>query len=1537
VTPAASSVNEGSSLNFTVGGTNIVNGTYYWNVESNAGDFGTSSGSFTITSNSGSFTVTPTADFTTESTETFTVTIRSGSASGSILATSSSVIINDTSLTASYTVTPAASNVNEGSSLTFNVTGANIVNNTYYWTVNSNAGDFGTSSGSFNIASNSGSFLVTPTADLTTEGAESFTVSIRSGSTSGSILATSSSVTINDTSQAPTYSVTPAASSVNEGSSLTFNVSGTNITNGTYYWTIENQTSSAGDFGTTSGSFTITSNSGSFSVTPTADLTTESAESFTVSIRSGSTSGTVLATSSSVTINDTSTTPAPTYSVAPAASNVNEGSSLTFNVSGTYIVNGTYYWTVNSNAGDFGTSSGSFTITSNSGSFSVTPTADLTTEGAESFTVSIRSGSISGSILATSSSVTINDTSLTPPPTYEFSSSNPTSLNENTLRSFSVDTTRVSNGTTLYWTIGHGTTVAADFSADSGSFTINSNTGSFSIFVSDDYATEGAQTFNIAIRTGSITGTPVASTGTITINDTSVPTYSVTPAASSVNEGSSLTFNVSGNGIPNGTYYWRYEANTADGADVSLQGSSFTINNNSGSFNVTATADLTTEGSQTFAVTVRSGNVNGTLLATSSLVTIIDTSTTPVPTYTVTPAASNVNEGGSLTFTIGGTNIVNGTYYWSIYNITTQSNDFSVVSAAVQITNNSGSFTVGPISDATTEGAQTFQVYLYDGFLNLLANSSTVTINDTSQTPVPTYSLTPAATSVNEGSSLNFTVGGTNIVNGIYYWIVTHNYTEQADFSSGVTYGSVIITNNTGAFSVTAAADLKTEGAESFTVDLFSDASYNVFLASSGLITINDTSTSPPPEYSITPAATSVDEGSSLTFTVTAKNVANPNASLYWILGNFAGGTASADFTGALYGTLAMSNGTGTVTITAKADFLDEGAQTFKVTIKPSSTSTTILATSSEITINDTSVPTYSLNPVAATVNEGSGVKFNVTGNGITSGTYYWAIEPSTAVANDFNSASGTFSVSSNAGNFTVTPKADTTTEGQESFTVTMRSGSATGTILATSSVVVIADTSLNPPTYAWNLYPTSLDEPSTHNYGVTTTSVPNGTTLYWAVTHGSTSAADFVSSVVNGSFTINNNEGLFGIQILADSLTEGAQTFQMTLRSGSVTGSLLIPLVNCPTITINDKSTAPLPLPGITVSGTTSSNEGTTLTFNVTTTGMANGSTGYWWVYKLDTGISGNDLVDGNNTGPGGNFTINNNSGSFTITSIADLRTEGTETYNVYVQATNAQGTTTVTTLRTLFDTSISPTLSISGPTSVSEGVSSTYTVTANNRGMTIGFVQTEVLTWTINHGTTTAADFAATTGTTTPLNGLLQGTFTITPVSDADAGNETFTISINPGLNQYGGYNEAAVTTPTITIAGLPPPAFALISYNVNLPPPLTETNGARNTYYYRTFTFTEVNVGGYTLNATLTATGTYGPSYDISSDNVNWGKTCSWTVAGGAGTGTFTLYCRGLSANAAVSSNSHKMGVVTFTVPGNQYNISNVFPTGFAITTK
>jgi hypothetical protein len=219
----------------------------------------------------------------------------------------------------------------------------------------------------------------------------------------------------------PTYTITPVANNVDEGSSLEFTIGGTNITNGTYYWTVDGN----GPFDGENGSFEIANNLGSITVTPTANQNTDGEKTFTLSIRSVDIYGTILATSESITINDTSLSPTPTYTLTPAANNVNEGSSLTITVGGTNITNGTYYWTIETGAGEFDTNTGEVSVTDNSGTFSVTPTADVTTEGSETFTVALRSGSVSGSILETSESITINDTSLTPVPPFSLEFNQP--------------------------------------------------------------------------------------------------------------------------------------------------------------------------------------------------------------------------------------------------------------------------------------------------------------------------------------------------------------------------------------------------------------------------------------------------------------------------------------------------------------------------------------------------------------------------------------------------------------------------------------------------------------------------------------------------------------------------------------------------------------------------------------------------------------------------------------------------------------------------------------------------------------------------------------------------------------------------------------------------------------------------------------------------------------------------------------------------------------------------------------------------------
>ena len=228
---------------------------------------------------------------------------------------------------------------------------------------------------------------------------------------------------------------------------------------------------------------------------------------------------------------------APTYTISPSTSSVNEGSTVTFTVNTTNISDGTtLYWTTNTvsgtvNSSDFNDSatSGSFTITNGSGTITRTLANDATTEGSESFQLQVRTGSISGSIVATSSTVTIGDTSLSP--TYSVSPST-TSVNEGSSVTFTTTTTNVNDGTTLYWTVSavSGTVNSSDFSggATSGSFTVTSNSGAVVLTLANDQTTEGSESFQFQVRTGSTSGTIVATSSTVTINDTSIVPISAT-------------------------------------------------------------------------------------------------------------------------------------------------------------------------------------------------------------------------------------------------------------------------------------------------------------------------------------------------------------------------------------------------------------------------------------------------------------------------------------------------------------------------------------------------------------------------------------------------------------------------------------------------------------------------------------------------------------------------------------------------------------------------------------------------------------------------------------------------------------------------------------------------------------------------------------------------------------------------------------------------------------------------------------------------
>ena len=220
ITESSTSVNEGSSVSFTVNTNHVGAGTtLFFNAiggQVSAADFsdGSLSGNFQVvgiantTVGVTTFVRSIATDFLNSENETFSIEIRTGSLAGPIVATSNVITIGD--VVATVNVAESATSVNEGGSVTFTISGSNISDGTYYYTIYEEEGtvastDFNPANlnGSFSISNNSGSITITTAEDITSEGTDKFKIQIRTGSISGTVIAESNAITINDTSRAP--------------------------------------------------------------------------------------------------------------------------------------------------------------------------------------------------------------------------------------------------------------------------------------------------------------------------------------------------------------------------------------------------------------------------------------------------------------------------------------------------------------------------------------------------------------------------------------------------------------------------------------------------------------------------------------------------------------------------------------------------------------------------------------------------------------------------------------------------------------------------------------------------------------------------------------------------------------------------------------------------------------------------------------------------------------------------------------------------------------------------------------------------------------------------------------------------------------------------------------------------------------------------------------------------------------------------------------------------------------------------------------
>ena len=578
---------------------------------------------------------------------------------------------------------------------------------------------------------------------------------------------------VEESVQAATYSLSSSSASVNEGGSFVVTLTTTNVVDGTAVpYTITGVNSNDIDGANLSSSFTVNSNTATVTFNVTADATTEGVETFLLSLNA-------LSVTQSVTINDTSTTPVATYAVAPAANNVDEGSDLVFNVTTTNVADATTLYYTLSNAGDFSTSTGSFTITSNAGSFTVTPTADSTTEGAETFIASVRTVSVGGSVVTTSSAVTINDTSTTPAGPSYVTLTAPANANEGDSVTFNISTLNVVDATTVPYTISGVSSADIGGASLTGNIAITGNAGSFTVTLTEDASTEGDEIMTLTLGATDSAGDATGGLSTSTqIGDTSTSSFTtrtVTVASGTNIYGTGNRYYIAevagvspALSLSEGTTY-RFDQSDSSNATHQLLFSTTPNGTHGGGTEYTTGVTKVGTAGQAGAytqITVAAGapalhyycinhsGMGGTANAAAAY------------TFDATPAANNVNEGSTLTVNVATANVADTTtLYWTA----TNSGDFSTSTGSFTVTSNTGSFTVTPTADATTEGSETFQVQIRIGSTSgtVVNTSDAITINDTSTTPAftPDYTITVTNSGNNynlSGTDRNGAVSGAN-------------------------------------------------------------------------------------------------------------------------------------------------------------------------------------------------------------------------------------------------------------------------------------------------------------------------------------------------------------------------------------------------------------------------------------------------------------------------------------------------------------------------------------------------------------------------------------------------------------------------------------------------------------------------------------------------------------------------------------------------------------------------------------------------------
>ncbi|UXE59018.1 MAG: hypothetical protein KA717_24060 [Woronichinia naegeliana WA131] len=532
--------------------------------------------SFAANSTSQIISVSVNGDTTVEPDETFTVTLSSPSNGATLsTATATGTITNDDLPSITLAVAPTSVNEDGTTNLvyTFNRTGptTSALTVNYGITGTADATDYtGATHGTgktITFAANSATATLTidPTADTTIESNDTVALTLATGTgyTVGTTTAVTGTITNDDL---PSITLAVAPTSVNEDGTTnlvyTFTRTGPTTSTLTVNYGITGTADATDYTGATPGTgktitFAANSATATLTIDPTADTTIESNDTVALTLATGTgyTVGTTAAVTGTITNDDF---PSITLAVAPTSVTEDGTTNLVYTFTRTgpttsaltvnYSIAGTADATDYTGATPGTGKTITFAANSATATLTIDPTADTTIESNDTVALTLATGTgyTVGTTAAVTGTITNDDL-----PSITLAVA-PTSVTEDGTTNLVYTFTRT-GPTTSTLTANYGITGTADTTDYTGAtpgtgktitFAANSATATLTIDPTADTTIESNETVALTLATGTgyTIGTTAAVTGTITDDDTSVPSISLALNYGGISENSPSNF-----------------------------------------------------------------------------------------------------------------------------------------------------------------------------------------------------------------------------------------------------------------------------------------------------------------------------------------------------------------------------------------------------------------------------------------------------------------------------------------------------------------------------------------------------------------------------------------------------------------------------------------------------------------------------------------------------------------------------------------------------------------------------------------------------------------------------------------------------------------------------------------------------------------------------------------------------------------------------------------------------------------------------------